>query len=79
MTIKEFDIEYKKKFLKYTKKAFSLLPVMDYPKILDIGCGTGEATIELAKLSNSNIIGIDINQQALEKLNKRRNKNCKKC
>lgn len=26
---------------KYTRKAFQMLPAMDKPKILDIGCGPG--------------------------------------
>ncbi len=54
-------------FLKYTRKAFEMLPKMENAYILDIGCGSGIATIELAKLSDGEIIGIDINQDALDK------------
>ncbi|MFX0038931.1 MAG: methyltransferase domain-containing protein [Candidatus Heimdallarchaeota archaeon] len=57
------------RFLKYTRKAFQMLPKMSKPLILDIGCGTGIPTIELAQLSDGEIIGIDIDQDALDKLN----------
>jgi ubiquinone/menaquinone biosynthesis C-methylase UbiE len=52
----------------YTTKAFNMLPKMDKPNILDIGCGTGEPTIELAKLSNGKVTGVDINSDSLKKL-----------
>lgn len=53
-------------FLKYTRKAFKIIPDMDNPRILDIGCGTGMPTLELAKLSNGEITGIDIDQESLD-------------
>lgn len=56
-------------FLKYTREAFENIPQMDKPRILDIGCGTGMPTLELAMLSNGEITGIDIDQGALDKLN----------
>jgi len=66
---KELNLEeLREVFLKYTRKAFQMLPKMDKPRILDIGCGTGIPTIELAKLSNGEIIGIDIDQDALDTL-----------
>ncbi|MFX1279095.1 MAG: class I SAM-dependent methyltransferase [Promethearchaeota archaeon] len=55
-------------FLKYTKMAFESIPKIDHPRILDIGCGTGIPTLELARLSNGEITGIDIDQKALDKL-----------
>ena len=48
-----------------------MLPKIENPHILDIGCGSGVPTIELAKLSDGEIIGIDINQSLLDKLNRR--------
>jgi ubiquinone/menaquinone biosynthesis C-methylase UbiE len=46
--------------LSYTRKAFHMLPPLVEPRILDIGCGTGVATIELARLSGGIIVGVDI-------------------
>ena len=52
----------------YTKKAFEMIPQMNHPRILDIGCGPGMQTIQLAKLTDGKIIGIDIVQQYLDQL-----------
>jgi ubiquinone/menaquinone biosynthesis C-methylase UbiE len=41
------------------------------PRILDIGCGRGLQTIELARLSNGDVVGIDINNNALSQLEQR--------
>ncbi|MFX1517316.1 MAG: class I SAM-dependent methyltransferase [Promethearchaeota archaeon] len=60
---------FRKNFNHYTRKAFLMLPELAKPRILDIGCGSGIPTIELAKLSKGEIIGIDINQADLDKLN----------
>ena len=57
----------RKRLLKYTRKAFRMLPQMDRPRILDIGCGSGVPTLELARLSQGEVIGIDIDQPALDK------------
>lgn len=35
----------RKRLLKYTRKAFRMLPQMEKPRILDIGCGSGIPTI----------------------------------
>ncbi|MFX1255336.1 MAG: class I SAM-dependent methyltransferase [Promethearchaeota archaeon] len=56
-------------FNKYTRKAFQMLPKLHKPRILDIGCGSGVPTLELARLSNGQIIGLDVNQSALDNLN----------
>jgi SAM-dependent methyltransferase len=52
----------------YTRKAFQMLPQMDRPSILDVGCGRGGPTLELARLSQGRIVGIDIQQPALDEL-----------
>lgn len=43
-----------------------MLPLMDKPKILDIGCGSGMPTLELARLSKGDVTGIDTDQSALD-------------
>lgn len=53
-----------------TRKAFSLikgLPVN--PKVLDVGCGPGQQTLELARSSKGEIIALDNYQPFLDKLN----------
>jgi len=52
-----------------TRKAFSFLA--DLPSnayILDVGCGTGMQTLELARLINGNILSLDNHQPYLDKL-----------
>lgn len=56
------------RLLKYTRKAFRMLPQLDKPKILDIGCGSGVATMELARLSDGEVIGLDIDGGMLDVL-----------
>ncbi|MGD8506083.1 MAG: class I SAM-dependent methyltransferase [Candidatus Bathyarchaeota archaeon] len=62
---------FRERFNKYTRRAFQMLPKLENPRILDIGCGSGVPTIELAKLSNGKMIGIDVNQSLLDKLNRK--------
>jgi ubiquinone/menaquinone biosynthesis C-methylase UbiE len=64
----------RKRLLKYTRKAFKLLPRLNKPQILDVGCGSGVPTIELAILSRGTVIGIDINQSLLNKLDRKTEK-----
>ena len=61
----------RKRLLKYTRKAFRMLSQMDKPRILDIGCGSGAPTLELARLSQGEIIGIDIDQPALDQFTRK--------
>jgi ubiquinone/menaquinone biosynthesis C-methylase UbiE len=58
----------RKRLLKYTRKAFRMLPKLDKPRILDIGCGSGMPTMELARLSNGEVVGLDIDQGLLDVL-----------
>jgi len=70
--LNELDIDqFRKVFNKYTIEAFQKLPKLDKPRILDIGCGSGVPTMELAKLSDGEIIGIDIDQELLDRLRKK--------
>lgn len=59
--------EIRRRLLKYTRKAFRMLPQINGPRILDIGCGSGIATLELARLSQGEVLGIDIDQSTLDK------------
>ena len=58
-------------FLKYTRAAFLRLPRLEKPRILDIGCGSGLPTLELAKLSDGEVIGIDIDQSCIDEFNRK--------
>jgi ubiquinone/menaquinone biosynthesis C-methylase UbiE len=67
------DIKFEKDVIrrnlnKYTRRAFQMLPKLDKPCILDVGCGSGVPTMELATLSNGRIIGFDTDSTQLEKL-----------
>ena len=57
--------------LSFTRKAFQMLPKLDSPRIIDIGCGQGRATLELARLSDGQVVGLDIDQAALEVLSRK--------
>lgn len=55
-----------------TRKAYSYIKVVpEHPKILDVGCGTGVSTIELARLSEGEIHAIDTGTEYLEVLNEK--------
>ena len=57
---------------KSTRRAFNSIPKLpERPLILDIGCGPGVQTIELAKLSKGRIIALDNHQAFLDKLMKK--------
>jgi len=53
----------------YTRRAFNTIPKLQTPPfILDIGCGQGMQTIEIAKISNGKIIALDNHQTFLDML-----------
>jgi ubiquinone/menaquinone biosynthesis C-methylase UbiE len=56
---------------KYTRRAFEILPVIDKPSIMDVGCGPGGSTLELARLTNGTIIGLDTHQPFLDELERK--------
>jgi ubiquinone/menaquinone biosynthesis C-methylase UbiE len=60
--------ELRASFLEHTRRAYAMLPPETSAprRILDIGCGTGAPSIELARLSGGTVVGIDIDQRALE-------------
>lgn len=55
----------------YMAEAFSLVPEINDPKILDIGCGTGVPTVWLAENYRGIITAIDTNKNAIEWLKKK--------
>jgi SAM-dependent methyltransferase len=55
-------------FLEYTREAFLSIPPIAKPRILDVGCGTGQPTLELARLSGGEIVAIDPDEEALDTL-----------
>ncbi len=57
--------------LEHTRKAFALLPALDRPRILDIGCGQGVQAMELARLGGGEVVGIDIDETVLTQFHKR--------
>jgi SAM-dependent methyltransferase len=61
----------RKNLLKFTDRAFELLPPMESPRVLDLGCGTGLPTVRLAALTGGRVIGLDSNREALEVLKAR--------
>ncbi len=52
----------------YTARAFSSLPGIARPRILDIGCGTGVPTMELASLSDGTILAVDSDGESCDVL-----------
>lgn len=55
----------------FTRRAFEVLPPLEHPAILDIGCGPGAQTLELARLSNGHITAIDTHTPFLDHLRQR--------
>ncbi len=52
-----------------TRRAYSsMLDIPERPDILDIGCGTGIHTLELARVSRGKIIALDNHQPFLDRL-----------
>ena len=60
--------------LKYLENALSILPKVENPNILDVGCGTGIPTFLIMEKLGGELTAVDIDQNAIlyfkEKLNK---------
>ncbi|MBW1880818.1 MAG: methyltransferase domain-containing protein [Deltaproteobacteria bacterium] len=63
--------ELRRRFLPYTREAFARIPKRKRPRILDIGCGRGTSTLALARLSNAEVVGFDIDETAVNELKRR--------
>ena len=71
MNPEEFQLEKDRmrgNFLPYTRKAFSMISGRKLERILDIGCGRGIPTLELARLSGAKIVGLDVDEDAILEL-----------
>jgi len=66
-------VELRERFCEHTRTAYALLPPFDAgpPRILDIGCGTGVPSLELARLSGGEVVGIDIDGPVLDVMRER--------
>jgi|SRR3989344_3207658 len=54
-----------------THRAFSMITELPpQPRILDIGCGPGIPTIQLAKITQGSLVALDYEQKYLNELNK---------
>ena len=53
----------------HTRRAFEIIDgLIPEPRILDIGCGPGVQTLELARLTDGGIIAIDLMPQMIERM-----------
>jgi ubiquinone/menaquinone biosynthesis C-methylase UbiE len=58
----------RKGLIKYLLKALSIIPHLEKPLILDIGCGTGVPTTALADIYAGKIYAVDSNKKSLSRL-----------
>jgi ubiquinone/menaquinone biosynthesis C-methylase UbiE len=66
MDIHEIRDDCRANLNKYTREAFLAIPAIEHPRILDLGCGTGVPTIEMAGLTDGKIVAVDVNQESLD-------------
>jgi SAM-dependent methyltransferase len=70
--IREIDKDsFRQNLRRFTWQAYNLLPKIESPAILDLGCGSGVPTIELAVLSKGRILAVDRDRLALSRLKKK--------
>ncbi len=53
------------KLAAHTRKAFRMIPSMRSPSLLDLGCGTGVSSIELALLGGGTVTAVDSDGEAV--------------
>jgi ubiquinone/menaquinone biosynthesis C-methylase UbiE len=64
----ELKDQLRQPFLAYLNQAFQHIPPVANSWILDIGCGSGVPTMELARISGGEVTAIDIDREALQRL-----------
>lgn len=57
--------------IRFSKRAFGIIPPMDKPRILDIGCGSGESVLALAEISGGEIVAVDNDPTILQRFKKK--------
>jgi ubiquinone/menaquinone biosynthesis C-methylase UbiE len=71
MDIHEIRDECRANLNQYTREAFESIPAIKQPNILDLGCGTGVPTLEVAGLSDGKIVAVDTDRASLDVLRKK--------
>lgn len=56
----------RKELLKYLTKAISIIPIIENPRILDVGCGSGVPTLMIAEKFNGTITAIDTDTKSID-------------
>jgi len=57
--------ECRKNLNRYTLRAFSVIPEIENPTILDLGCGTGVSSLALIEKCNGTICAVDIDPESI--------------
>lgn len=71
LSINQLRDNCRKNLIQYTLKAFSGIPAIDQPLILDMGCGTGVPSLALLEICNGSIYAVDSDSGSLEWLNEK--------
>ncbi len=58
----------RKDLLKYLSKAISIIPEIESPLILDVGCGSGVPTLALAENYDGTITAVDFDTKSINRL-----------
>ena len=68
MNKKYFEIKdnCRKELLKYLTKAISIIPIIEHPRILDVGCGSGVPTLIIAEKINGKITAVDTDTKSID-------------
>ena len=71
-----FDIKdnCRKGLLKYLERAISIIPKIDNPKILDVGCGSGTPTLFIIEKFGGEITAVDSDPESINILREKVNK-----